>query len=330
MHLTRLWQNIESRLDSELSGWRERINDFGQVKAVEDRRSGRKKTWTDDEVFEALLMSVLSANTNWERIESVQPDLKTLLSGFGLEAYAKRRKSYIVEVLVPWFEERRAGSPNLEKNLILLISAARILSEHSRKHGAAESYFTNLMKQHGNDPKQVALCVGKRGSKHKLPALGIALAAEALKNLGFDVAKPDRHVRRAVAAFGLADFQAVDTGYKPPPETVGNQWQTMKLVEDIAHASGELVAFLDNAIWMLGAEEPLGLHLENRQLAELAGNEQTRQKDQSGLLALLDSWMKEGDAEEQRETLEYLIRAMDENRPEGYKLFPPELKGKTW
>lgn len=330
MHLTKLWQNIESRLDSEHSGWRERINDFGQVQAVEDRRSGRKKTWTDDEVFEALLMSVLSANTKWERIESVQPDLKTLFSGFELEAYAKRRKSYIVEVLVPWFEERGAGSPNLKKNLILLISAVRILSEHSRKHGSAESYFTNLMKQHGNDPKQVALCVGKRGSKHKLPALGIPLAAEALKNLGFDVAKPDRHVRRAVAAFGLADFQAADARYKPPPETVGNQWQTMKLVEDIAHASGELVAFLDNAIWMLGAEEPLGLHLENRQLAELAGNERTQQKDQSGLLALLDSWMKEGDSEEQRETLEYLIRAMDENRPEGYKLFPPELKGKSW
>lgn len=328
MHLTKLWKNIESRLDSNLPGWRERIIDFGQIQAVKDRRNG--KTWTDEEVFEALLMSILSANTKWERIESVQPDLKTLFSGFGLESYANRRESYVAQVLVPWFKERKAGSPNLENNLILLISAARILSKHSSKYGSAESYFTNLMEQHGNDPKQVALCVGKRGSEHKLPALGIALAAEALKNLGFDVAKPDRHVRRAVAAFGLADFKPADTQYKPPPETVRRQWQTMKIVEDIAHASSELVALLDNAIWMLGAEEPLGLHLENRQLANLAGNDQLQQKDQSGLLALLDSWMEEGDAEEQRETLEYLIRAMDENRPEGYKLFPPELKGKSW
>ena len=55
-----------------------------------------------------------------------------------------------------------------------------------------------------------------------------------------------------------------------------------------------------------------------------------QQKDPGALVALLDSWTNEGDADEQQETLEYLIRALDENRPEGYKLFPPELKGKSW
>lgn len=47
-------------------------------------------------------------------------------------------------------------------------------------------------------------------------------------------------------------------------------------------------------------------------------------------IALLRSWVEEGDEEEQRETGEYLKRALDENRPEGQKLFPPELKGVTW
>lgn len=47
-------------------------------------------------------------------------------------------------------------------------------------------------------------------------------------------------------------------------------------------------------------------------------------------IALLRSWVEEGDEEEQRETGEYLIRALDEDRPEGQKLFPPELKGVTW
>ena len=102
----------------------------------------------------------------------------------------------------------------------------------------------------------------------------------------------------------------------------------MAQVEQIANAAGQRVALVDNAIWMLGAKS--GLHLTNAQLTQLAGNNKIQGKDPSGLLALLDTWEKNGDPEEQRETLEFLIRALDENRPEGYKLFPPELKGKSW
>jgi hypothetical protein len=50
----------------------------------------------------------------------------------------------------------------------------------------------------------------------------------------------------------------------------------------------------------------------------------------SELIALLQSWVDEGDAEEQKETGEYLIRSLDEDRLSDRKLFPPELKGVTW
>lgn len=48
------------------------------------------------------------------------------------------------------------------------------------------------------------------------------------------------------------------------------------------------------------------------------------------LVQLVQSWVDEGDADEQRETLEYLIHALDEDRPSNRKLFPKELKGKSW
>jgi hypothetical protein len=40
----------------------------------------------------------------------------------------------------------------------------------------------------------------------------------------------------------------------------------------------------------------------------------------SALARLLDEWMR-GDETEQRETFEVLRRSLDEDRPEGYKLF---------
>ena len=47
-------------------------------------------------------------------------------------------------------------------------------------------------------------------------------------------------------------------------------------------------------------------------------------------LALLDSWLDEAEADEQRETGEYLIRALDEDRLSDRPFFLPELKGQSW
>jgi hypothetical protein len=47
-------------------------------------------------------------------------------------------------------------------------------------------------------------------------------------------------------------------------------------------------------------------------------------------IALAQSWIDEGDEEEQRETWEYLVRVLDEDRSSARKLFPEELKGVSW
>ena len=49
-----------------------------------------------------------------------------------------------------------------------------------------------------------------------------------------------------------------------------------------------------------------------------------------GLGGLLRSWMDAESAAEQRETIEYLVRALDEDRLSDRKLFPEELKGESW
>lgn len=42
-------------------------------------------------------------------------------------------------------------------------------------------------------------------------------------------------------------------------------------------------------------------------------------------VAILQSWLDEDDAEEQKNTGEYLVRQLDEDRWSERKLFPPEL-----
>lgn len=48
------------------------------------------------------------------------------------------------------------------------------------------------------------------------------------------------------------------------------------------------------------------------------------------LVNLLQSWIDRGEIDEQQETGEYIIRAIDEDRLSERKLFPDELKGVSW
>ncbi len=126
------------------------------------------------------------------------------------------------------------------------------------------------MHQCNNDPKQVALCIGLP-NKYKLPAFGVPLAAEALKNLGFDVAKPDRHILRAMRSFGLVHFNRWSDRSKNKPPTIPTRselYKTMASVEEIAVNAGKHVGFVDNAIWLLCAKS--GLDLSNEELVEIA------------------------------------------------------------
>lgn len=52
--------------------------------------------------------------------------------------------------------------------------------------------------------------------------------------------------------------------------------------------------------------------------------------DASELVSLLQSWMDEEDAGEQRDTGEYLVRALDGDRLSDRRFFPQEHKGLTW
>lgn len=51
---------------------------------------------------------------------------------------------------------------------------------------------------------------------------------------------------------------------------------------------------------------------------------------QAKVINVLQSWIDDTNSQEQQETGEYLINALDENRLSERKLFPSEMKGITW
>ena len=273
---TALWHSIECRLHTADPGWRDKIIHFGQVAAVEARGKGRR--WTDAEVFEGLVRSVLSNSVDWEKVERVLPQLVERLHGFDPRWYASLSPAYVLEDLEPWFKGQKAGSTVLRRGLERMIQAARRLLAESERHGSMHDYFNSLFEQEGHDPKRMVIALGS-GSytrPHRLPGLGIPLAAEFLRNIGFDISKPDRHINRACGCFGLVQFSRWPdcAGTTPPMATEAELRAVMQAMEDgaqLVEGSGLPVAFLDNAVWLLCAKSGAkkGLYLSNQQLEDM-------------------------------------------------------------
>lgn len=72
-----------------------------------------------------------------------------------------------------------------------------------------------------------------------------------------------------------------------------------------------------------------GLSVEALALQLLTNSVLLKQK-QTEAVNLLQSWMDDDDREEQQETGQYLIQALDDDRLSERPLFPAELKGITW
>lgn len=254
-------------MDSSLPDWEERIKVGGQPSAVEAREKGYRLS--DNQIFEAVVKAVLSNSTDWSKVERVLPELTHLFKDFNLDYYSGLSKSDIDRVFVPWFRERSAGSLTMRRDLTNLIPAAGRLREHCTRFASLEGYFSSLLKVADDDCIELARKIGSPQSQHKLPGMGIPIAAEMLKNIGYDVAKPDRHVNRAMGCFGMVCFSKWkdQSVHKPPEASETEMMEVMRAVARFAKTINVRVSFLDNTIWLLCARSVL--YFTNDQLREL-------------------------------------------------------------
>jgi hypothetical protein len=78
-------------------------------------------------------------------------------------------------------------------------------------------------------------------------------------------------------------------------------------------------------------EEASRLGVPPAQVALAALEERLLHRDQrQDAIAMLKSWVDEGDEEEDRATGDLLIRLLDEDRLSNRQLFPPETMGMSW
>ncbi len=222
---------------------------------------------TNQEAFEAFAVALLSGNTRWDRIERIRDQLSEPFNDFQPAAFAARSDGSIDNEVMPWFRERRAGAAGLRSGLLRLRQTADMLAGGGR-HKSAQAFIAAALAQANGSPEGLAMLIGT-SKEWKLPGFGVALAAEALRLLGFDMCKPDRHVLRAIGSWDLVRFARWDrkgeftAPQARPPELLA----TMLAVRSLAKANALQVTKANSVIWTAGAVS--GARLTNGEFAEI-------------------------------------------------------------
>jgi hypothetical protein len=265
-----LWAQIQFRLEAWHPEWKSSVESLNQLSMARKRKA--EVPFSDAEIFEGMLKAVLSNATNWQRVMENLSVLPELFSDFSLASYAGKSNDYVAETLMPWFRGRKAASLTLKADLERLILTSRKLHEWSLAYGSADSFFDTVIREAEHDMVKAVELLGTPGSRYKLPGMGMPLAAEALKNIGYEVAKPDRHICRALGCFGLVAFNnwPNQTATKAPISNPNELVASMRTIEKMAAAVGQTPSYVDQAIWLLCAK--MGPYLSNDALRSMAAN----------------------------------------------------------
>lgn len=241
-----LWAGLASQMDAWRSDWRSVIH-AGSGLTLEAFFALPART--DREVFEAFAIALLSGNTRWDRIARVRGELDGPFQDYDPVRFAAVSDDEIDRQIVPWFRERRAGAAGLRAALARLRLTAATLSAQG-----GQAYLRDAAAASDGTPEDLAVLLGS-SKRWKLPGFGIALSAEALRLLGIDLCKPDRHILRAMASWSLVAFRRWDRrgAFTAPQADVRELRETMVAVRAIADANGVGVSYANSVIWTAGA-----------------------------------------------------------------------------
>lgn len=261
----RIWQRLEVRMTDWCESWRDRVNETAvRPHVVSRRRSG--VPFSNEEVFKGLILAILSNQTDWRSIQKLNAmELSTRFDHFDVRKYAEKT-DVALEELTSWFKDKKAGSQTRRNDLRRLRDTARKLVLFAET--GLDSYLQQCIQEKGGKPERAVFAFG-RDSPWKLQGFGPALSAEALRNLGYDIAKPDRHVLRAVGQWNLVEFRRwPDRSNRRAPEPTDDELLLgMEAISGLAKAINETVTFTDSVIWTACAKG--GAWLTNQELNEI-------------------------------------------------------------
>lgn len=211
------------------------------IKHQIDRRNNGERFSVNDHI-RAMVYSMLSSGTKWERVEK-SIDIKTGRIISIDEIFHNYDIDYLLQcdpdILADEIKNLGCAGQSTRKQMKALVSQniTKLISLE-QEYGSIDSYYQKFIDK-DTTLKTLVKQLSDPQSEDKLAEMAEALVAEYLKNVGYDIAKPDRHIRRILGSKILSCSE-----YEEVPV-----YEAFDIVAEIAQKMNKPVAEVDYILW---------------------------------------------------------------------------------
>lgn len=216
------------------------------IKHQQDKRKIDGTFGISDHI-KAMVYSMLSSGITWERVESMT-DLKTGEITLIDDLFHQYDPDYILSCdpsqLRDSIKDLHLASQYTLKQMTALINDnIPKLKSLEQKYNNIDEYYKKFITE-GCNLTCLVRQLSSQDSVDKLSQMGEALIAEYLRNVGYDIAKPDRHIRRILGSKVLdcSEHEIVPI------------FEAFEIVKGIANELNKPVAEVDYILWMYCAK----------------------------------------------------------------------------
>lgn len=209
-------------------------------KQLDKRRDGGAFTVSDH--IRGMVYSMLTSGAAWNRLEphiDTATGQITVIDEIFCQYDVTALQSADPAVLVSRVKEYRLGTPYLTNqiNALIGVNIGKLLAI-KKEYGSVDHFYQSLADKNDN-LKALVRELATAGKPYKFAQLGEALTAEYLKNVGYDIGKPDRHICRILGSEYLGCSQRK---YAAPYEAID-------IIAGIAKSLNKPAAEVDYILW---------------------------------------------------------------------------------
>lgn len=209
-------------------------------KQIDRRNAGGKFTLTDH--IRAMVYSMLSSGNQWanvaKNVDSATgciPAVDEIFYDYDVE----KLKQSSAEQLRENIKKIHCGTPSTFNQMKALLSTnIDVLCSLEEKYGAVDTYYQKFI-EIDDSLKTLVTVLSANVSVIKLEQMKVALVCEYLRNVGYDIPKPDRHIRRILGS----DYLALSD------EPIVPEFEAFDIVVALADRMKKPVAEVDYILW---------------------------------------------------------------------------------
>ena len=235
--------NVIKRMDEQLRNDLLKKSERHQEKIMWDKKHKELKNKLNldgnsiSDHIRAMVYSLLSAERRFENIEDNKNKIDTIFYNYD----PKLLKSELAANLEKQIRDISCGNRRLKYQMAALKSNIEKLEAFNSQSSSIDSYYKKYIKEDGSLKTLVQSLSQK---ENKLSEFGVPLVCEYLRNVGYDIPKPDRHIKRILGSKILACSKS----------EIVPDFEVFDIIAKISQKVGMSSAEVDYILWTYSAD----------------------------------------------------------------------------